>query len=101
MPGLKYKQEFYNDLAIECGTTDIEEAKKNYHGVVRLVKKRLKTVGFIDLPGLSNIIVFNHKGRKYVNVNSGMSDVVKPHKAIKIKANFTLRKEIREYFKDM
>lgn len=95
-----YNKEFYNNLTIEFGTTDVELTRNFYHSLVRLVKKYLKTKGFIKLPGLANIVVYLNKGRRYMNVNTRIDAVIKPHKSVKMKPNFTLRKEIREYYKN-
>lgn len=98
MGGVKYRQEFYNDLAIESNITDVEFVKNFYHSLVRLTKQRLKTVGLIELPGLADFQIFEHGSRKYMNISTRNYETLEPYKAIKVKGNFTLRKEIREYY---
>ena len=95
----QYKNILFNELAVECNTVDVNTVRDIYNGLVRVVEKRLKRELFVELPGLIQISIFKHKGRRYRDVNTMQEKFLEPHRALRVKANQMLRKKIREYFK--
>jgi len=98
--GKQYRDQLFSDLAIECNTVDVQTTKQFYYGLIKLIEKRLKSQLFIELPDLARFEMYNHKGRRYNDVNTNKIRYLEPHKALKVKANHTLRKKIRDYYKD-
>lgn len=100
MPLRDLNNEFYNELCVETGTTDTKLVREFYRALVRTVKKRLKTVGKIELPGLANIYIYMHASKRRFNIGTREWAIIPAHKMIKMTPTYLLKEEVKEYFKD-
>jgi len=52
---MKIQSDFYNLLAVESGINDLSAVKQVYHGLNRLIGKKLRTEGKIELPEIGEM----------------------------------------------
>jgi len=52
---MKMQSSFYNLLAAESGINDLSAVKQVYHGLNRLISRKLRTEGIIELPDIGEI----------------------------------------------
>ena len=58
---MKMQNNFYNLLAAESGINDLSAVKRVYHGLNRLILKKLRSNGKIKLPEIGTIQVKPYK----------------------------------------
>lgn len=93
-----YRKQFYNELAIEMGTIDVKQAQFFYHSLIKLIKRKLKTTRYIDLPNIVELQVYDHPGKAFIDINTRERKIQPPHKTLKIRVSHALRSEVKEYF---
>jgi len=80
------QNEFYNQLSIECGLTDVFFIKRVYQGLNRMILRELKVNGYIELPDLGKLSVkiIGASGRRAVpNPDGSIKECrMKPSRAI-------------------
>jgi len=83
---MKNENEFYNQLSIECGLTDVFFIKRVYQGLNRMILRELKVNGYIELPDLGKLSVkiIGASGRRAVpNPDGSIKECrMKPSRAI-------------------
>jgi len=90
MKGLT-KEEFFKQLAVNSGQTDLETVKNIFYGLVRTMSKELRGKHTITLPDWGTFNLKIHKERNAYNTNSKKVERLKAKPTIKFSPDYKVK----------
>jgi hypothetical protein len=89
-------EEFYREVALSAGISDIETVKRVYFGLVRVMSRQLKARQIIRLPDWGEFFLKIHKSRRFKSID-GMMGVLPPKPTIKWKSCLAVKQYFHEF----
>lgn len=86
---------FFENLAIEAGTGDIELVRKVYYGLIRKTVRDLGEGKNLFYPDFGKFFVVERKATRIKNVNTGVVSKVDPIVVARFKPGYRLREYIK------
>ena len=90
-------QEFFRQLALNSGVSDLKVVQNFYYGLVRTISKELKSRQVITLPDLGTFSIRIRKSRNTLNVNTGNIITLPAMPELK----FLTNKNLKKYFQSL
>jgi len=88
------KREFFNNIAIKMGTTDLEMAKNAYSGVVKAIMQGIREREICEAPDFGVFKIVRHKARKISDVNTKQDKYLPEMNTFRFSPDRKLRKYI-------
>ena len=86
---------FFENLAIEAGTCDVELMRKAYYGLIRSTIKDLRNEKDVAFPEFGLFYIKRQKAKRMKDVRSGEMINIEPVNTVKFKPNQRLKKYVR------
>lgn len=86
---------FFENLAIEAGTNDVEIVKKIYYGLIRKTIRDLGNGKNLVYPDFGEFYVKEQKARRIGNVNTGNISIIDPIAIPKFKPDYKLKEYVK------
>jgi nucleoid DNA-binding protein len=86
---------FFENLAIEAGTNDVEIVRKIYYGLIRKTIRDLGNGKDLVYPDFGEFYVKERKARKIGNVNTGSVSEVGPIVTVRFKPDYKLKEYVK------
>lgn len=87
---------FFENLAIESGTCDLEMVKRIYYGLIRKTIKDLGKGKSLVYPDFGEFYVKERGARRIKNVNTGVMSEVAPITTARFKPDYKLKEYIKQ-----
>ena len=85
-------EEFFKQVALNSGVSDLQIARDVFYGLIRTISRELKQKHVIKLPDWGEFTLKVHKSRKFINVNDGEQGVLPPKPTIKFIPDWKVKK---------
>jgi len=92
---IKNNNNFFNDLAIEYGITDLKSVKLFYYALVRTLYKSLKKNNIVDMPDWGTYKIKPHASRNIHNLQTGGTQTIPAINTIRFEADYKLKEKIK------
>lgn len=86
---------FFENLAIEAGTNDIEIVRKVYYGLIRKTIRDLGNGKDLVYPDFGEFYVKERAARRIKNVNTGNISNVDPITTVRFKPDYKLKEYVK------
>ena len=86
---------FFENLAVEAGTCDLEMVKKIYYGLIRKTIRDLGRGQSLVYPDFGEFYVKERVARRIKNVNTGIMSEVGPIATARFKPDYKLKEYIK------
>lgn len=83
--------EFFKQIAIHSGLSDLRTIKDVYYGMVRTISRELKDKHVVELPDWGEFNLKIHKSRRFISVN-GQAGILPPKPTVKFSPNNNVKK---------
>lgn len=87
--------EFFKQIAINSGITDLQLVRNFYYGMVKTISKQLTARQAIKLPDWGEFKLKIHKSRKFMSVN-GTPGILPPIPTVKFSPDYKVKKFFQE-----
>ncbi len=86
---------FFEKIAIEAGTNDVEIVRKIYYGLIRKTIRDLGNGKNLVYPDFGGFYVKERKARRIKNVNTGNMSEVGPIVTVRFKPDYKLKDYVK------
>jgi len=91
------KEDFFRQVALNSSVTDLDAVRKIYYGMVRTMSRELKGKQKIKLPDWGEFSLKIHKGRNFVDVNTGCIRQLSAKTVIKFIPDWKVKKHFHSF----
>jgi len=85
-------EEFYKNIAINSGISDLQIVKDIFYGLVKTMSRELKNKQVIKLPDWGEFRLTIHKSRRMVDVNEKVIRTIPAKPTVKFIPDYKLKK---------